>query len=57
MVYIIMILFAYGYIMTIKYVKMKNKNKINYSNYRNCLRALADTDSDLKNYLVKEGKY
>ena len=53
---LIMLLIIYSVILTIKYFKLKELNKINYSNYQNCLRALADTDPDLANYLDKNNK-
>jgi len=36
--------------------KYYRKNEINYSNYQNCLRALAEYDKNLAEYLEKEGK-
>lgn len=51
MLYIIEILILYVGIMTIKYLKLKEKNKINYSNYQNCLKSLAETDPSLADYL------
>lgn len=53
---LIMLLIIYSVILTVKYFKLKELNKINYSNYQNCLRALADTDPDLANYLDKNNK-
>lgn len=40
----------------IRLYQVNKKKNINYHNYINCLRALADCDKDLKNYLEKEGK-
>lgn len=54
--WLIELLILYSGILTIKYFKLKNLNKINYSNYQNCLRALADTDPKLANYLKKRGE-
>lgn len=39
-----------------EYFKLKKENEINYSNYQNCLRALAEYDPRLKEKLKKEGK-
>ena len=49
--WLIELLILYSCILTIKYFKLRNLNEINYSNYQNCLRALADTDPNLSNYL------
>ena len=35
---------------------LSQENKINYSNYRNCLLALAEYDPKLKEYLEKNKK-
>lgn len=40
----------------IKLSKLSEENKINYSNYRNCLLALAEYDPKLKDYLEKNKK-
>ena len=40
----------------IRLYQVSKEKKIYYSNYKNCLRALADYDKDLKAYLEKEGK-
>lgn len=49
--WLIELLILYSGILTIKYFKLRNLNEINYSNYQNCLKALADTDPNLSNYL------
>lgn len=49
--WLIELLILYSGILTIKYFKLRNLNEINYSNYQNCLRALADTDPNLSSYL------
>lgn len=54
--WVIELLVLYSGILTIKYFKLRKLNKINYSNYQNCLRALADTDPKLANYLKGKGQ-
>lgn len=56
MIDIITFLIIYSTLTTIGLIKYYMKNKINYSNYINCLRALSDTDTSLKEHLEKEGK-
>lgn len=46
-------LIIYAIVMTILYIKKNESNKINYSNYQNCLRALAEVDPKLKEYIEK----
>lgn len=53
MEYILEILIIYALIVTLKYIEKTQENKINYSNYVNCLRALSDTDPELAKYLGK----
>lgn len=43
------ILFGLG--MTVMYFDLRHKYKIMYSNYQNCLRALAENDPELKKYI------
>jgi len=52
----ILILTLYSILTTIAFIKYYRKNEINYSNYQNCLRALAEYDKNLAEYLEKEGK-
>ncbi len=52
----IIILTLYSILTTIGLVKYYKKNEINYSNYINCLRALAEYDPRLKEKLKEEGK-
>ena len=56
MIKLLEILIIYAGIITIKYFKLREKNKINYSNYVNCLRALKNFDPDLSKYLEKRGE-
>lgn len=51
MIYILEILIIYTSIVTIKYIEKSKENRINYSNYANCLRALSNTDPSLAEYL------
>jgi len=51
---VIELLIAYSIVMTIAYYKLWKKNNINYSNYKNCLKALAEYDPKLKEYLDKQ---
>jgi len=39
-----------------EHFKLKKENECNYSNYINCLRALAEYDPKLKEKLKEEGK-
>ena len=48
-------LFIIGFL-CIKLYKVNMDKNVYYSNYKNCLRALADCDKDLNEYLEKEGK-
>ena len=34
----------------------KEKNDINYSNYKNCLKALSEYDSSLANYISERDR-
>lgn len=43
------LLFGIG--MTGMYFDLRHKYKVMYSNYQNCLRALAENDSELKKYI------
>lgn len=52
----IIVLTLYSILTTIGFIKYYRKNEINYSNYQNCLRALAEYDKNLAEYLEKEGK-
>lgn len=51
MVIVIELLVFYAVAVTIKYYKVKMLNRVNYSNYQNCLRALSETDPKLADYL------
>ena len=53
MIEIIELLTIYAVILTIKYYKLRKENKVNYSNYQCCLRALSETDPKLKEYIEK----
>lgn len=53
---LIIVLIIYSTLTTIVLIRYYKKNEINYSNYQNCLRALSEYDSDLAQYLEKEGK-
>lgn len=53
-IWLIELFFFYSGVLTIKYFKLKKTNKINYSNYQNCLRSLADSDPKLANYLERK---
>lgn len=50
---LITMLFTYAAIITILYAKKDQENRINYSNYQCCLRALSETDPKLKEYIEK----
>lgn len=56
MINLILILTLYSILITIGFIKYYRKNEINYSNYQNCLRALAEYDPRLKEKLKEEGK-
>lgn len=45
------LLFIYAAIVTILYAKKDRENRVNYSNYQNCLMVLMDNDPDLKRYI------
>lgn len=47
----------YSGFMTIKYFRKKQESKINYNNYHNCLKSLAEYDPKLKEYLEERWKY
>lgn len=49
MMSILLLLFGIG--MTGMYFDLRHKYKIVYSNYQNCLRALAENDPELKKYI------
>ncbi len=48
---LILSLILYSILTTIAFIKYYRKNEINYSNYQNCLRALAEYDKNLAEYL------
>lgn len=50
---ILFLLLFYTGAITIEYMKLRKKNKINYSNYKNCLKALASYDKELAEYLER----
>lgn len=50
------ILIAYSTLITIICYYFYKKYKINYSNYHNCLKALAEYDPGLKQYLEQQEK-
>lgn len=47
------LLFTYATIVTILYARKDRENRVNYSNYQCCLRALSETDPKLKEYIEK----
>lgn len=47
------LLFTYAAIVTVLYARKDRENRINYSNYQCCLRALSETDPKLKEYIKK----
>lgn len=49
----ITLLFTYAAIVTVLYARKDRENRINYSNYQCCLRALSETDPKLKEYIEK----
>ena len=49
----ITLLFTYAAIVTVLYARKDKENRINYSNYQCCLRALSETDPKLKEYIEK----
>lgn len=51
MQYIISLFIFIIIVLVMEYRKLYKTNKINYSNYRNCLFALSEYDKDLYNYL------
>lgn len=50
---LIILLFIYATIVAILYARKDKENRINYSNYQCCLRALSETDPKLKEYIEK----
>lgn len=50
---LITLLFIYSALLTTLYAKKDKENRINYSNYQCCLRALSETDPKLKEYIEK----
>lgn len=50
------IIIAYSIFITIKCYDFYKKYKINYSNYQNSLKALAEYDPELKKYLEHQEK-
>lgn len=50
---LIILLLFYGMLVTMFYAIKDRENRINYSNYQCCLRALSETDSKLKEYIEK----
>lgn len=50
---LITLLFIYAALLTTLYAKKDKENRINYSNYQCCLRALSETDPKLKEYIEK----
>lgn len=50
---LIAFLFIYSALLTTLYAKKDRENRINYSNYQCCLRALSETDPKLKGYIEK----
>lgn len=47
------LLFIYAAIVTVLYARKEKENRINYSNYQCCLRALSEMDPKLKEYIEK----
>lgn len=52
---VMMLLMIIG-ILTYKLIDLKEKYELYYNNYKQCLKALSEYDSSLKDYLEKEGK-
>lgn len=50
---LIILLLLYGILVTMFYAIKDKENRINYSNYQCCLRALSETDPKLKEYIEK----
>lgn len=50
---LITMLFTYAAIVTVLYARKDRENRINYSNYQCCLRALSEADPKLKEYIEK----
>lgn len=53
MIKYITLLLIYSILATIEFMRLLKQNEILLSNYQNCLRALADADPKLKEYLEK----
>lgn len=47
------LLFTHAAIVTVLYARKDKENRINYSNYQCCLRALSEMDPKLKEYIEK----
>ena len=50
---LIILLLFYGMLVTMFYARKDKENRINYSNYQCCLRALLEMDPKLKEYIEK----
>ena len=55
-VIIIELLILYSGILTIKYINLKEQNKINYSNFQNALRVIIDSDPRLAKFLEERNE-
>lgn len=51
MILIIEILISYSFIVTMQLITYKNKNKIYWNNYQQCLMVLRQSDPELDKYL------
>lgn len=51
---VVTIILTYTLFITLKYFEIKEESEINYSNYQNCLMALAEIDPSLKKHLEEK---